>query len=387
MRTERAFRTFLANPEFILSEIRRRILRKTNLFLSNFSNKSFYLYKLWIPLTYRCNLRCRMCGQWGETGRTKDFSKDILSEELSLSELKKVIDDVSKFKPKIMFVGGEPFLYKDWYELAKYIKNKKLTSEATTNGILIEKFSKEIADVFDAVNISIDGTEDVNDKIRRVDGAYQKVMNGVKLLCEFKKRNNLRKPNINISFTISSENQDNLSDFVKSLENEKIDIELLLFQHLEFVDEVIASETKKVWHKEFNLRTDYWKGICRKEIKFDTNNLIKEIKNIKRRKSKNIKYIIFEPDFTEQEIFNYYENPSNLKRFKKICFAPYCEAFIYPEGNVWTCPGLIMGNIKEKSFLNIWNGENYIRLRSVLKRIKNFPVCFRCANHWHNISG
>jgi len=57
---------------------------------------------------------------------------------------------------------------------------------------------------------------------------------------------------------------------------------------------------------------------------------------------------------------------------------------VYPEGNVWTCLGLPLGNIKEQSFLQIWNGKEYKQLRNYLTNQGNFPICDYCANHWHN---
>src|SRR4030042_288482 len=50
-------------------------------------------------LTYRCNLRCKMCGQWGEGGFTKTMQKESMAEGLSFDEMKVLIDDLSSFKP------------------------------------------------------------------------------------------------------------------------------------------------------------------------------------------------------------------------------------------------------------------------------------------------
>lgn len=343
--------------------------------------KSFFLKTLWIPLTYRCNLSCKMCGQWGRTGRSKGLEKEILQEDLTLSLLKGLIDEVKKYSPKIILVGGEPFLYNNWYELARYVRENNLRCEITTNGILLSEVSEKAASVFDCLNISLDGDRETNDNIRGIKGGFDMVLEGIKKVLEVRKSS---KPFINICCTIGEENFSNLEKLVEEIENRKIKIDTLLFQHLEFIDEEILNKTSKMWREKFNQDADYWRGICRKTQKVNPEILSYQISKIKKIKAKNIKFIMFEPNFTEDELKNYYLSPQNVKRFQRVCLAPQGEAFVYPEGNVWTCPGLIMGNIKEDKFIDIWNNSKYILLRKTLREIKTFPVCTRCANHWHN---
>ena len=43
-------------------------------------------------MTYRCNLRCTMCWQWGEQGLFHDLTKDHEIQQLDLATLRSVID-------------------------------------------------------------------------------------------------------------------------------------------------------------------------------------------------------------------------------------------------------------------------------------------------------
>lgn len=388
-RIKRLSQIALTEPAYLGEQLRVRLLQRLNLGLSNLSGGySFTLRKLWLVLTYRCNLRCKMCGQWGEKGRSKEFLKETLEQELSLEELKKAIDDVSSFKPSIMLMGGEPLLYKDWYKLAKYIKEKKLRSEMTTNGMLLKENALGVVESIDNLNISLDGPPRINDEIRGVEGAFLRVIEGIKLVNETKERLNVGKPYVNICCTISSENYQYLKEMVNFLEKEGVSLDLLLFQHLEFVNRSTLEENKKVWEEEFGVRSDYWRAISGDSGKIKVDILLKEIAEVKREELANVSCLLFEPDFKEEESRSFYEDISlPLKRFKQKCFAPWLEAFIYPEGNVWTCPGLVMGNVGEESLKAIWNEEKFRHLRRVLNQRKFFPVCSRCANHWHNWSG
>lgn len=348
------------------------------------TDKAFTLKTLWIPLTYRCNLQCKMCGQWGDVGRSKNFEKELLQNELDLDILKSLIDDVKKYRPKVVLVGGEPFLYKNWYEIAEYIKKNNLRCEITTNGIKLQEVAEKCIGIFDAINISLDGGRKINDKIRGIEGGFDIVLEGIRKLNKVKKT---KKPWINICCTIQEANYKDIEEIIWEIEKEDIKIDTLLFQHLEFVDDKILSSTRKIWKEKFNTDTNYWQGICKKTQDIDPEVLVDKINKVKKIKTKNIDFIMWEPDFTDEEIKNYYLSPFNIKRFYNICLAPYSEAFVYPDGIVWTCPGLEMGNIKYNKFTDIWNGKKYIFLRKILKELKTFPVCFRCANHWHNFSG
>ena len=77
-------------------------------------------------LTHRCNLRCKMCGQWGESGVTKKMSGDSVSEELSFDQMKSLVDDLAGFHPNMTLFGGEPLLYSPCLDLIRYIKAKKM---------------------------------------------------------------------------------------------------------------------------------------------------------------------------------------------------------------------------------------------------------------------
>ena len=72
-------------------------------------------------LTYKCNLTCYMCGQWGDNGAFKEFNNNTLREQLSFDEIKKLIDHLSPYKPNITLFGGEPMMYKDWTDVGQVL--------------------------------------------------------------------------------------------------------------------------------------------------------------------------------------------------------------------------------------------------------------------------
>src|SRR4030043_408329 len=59
-----------------------------------------------LELTNRCNLRCRMCWFYGESG----VGDTHRGEELSTDDVFRVIDQASKFKSAMYLGGAEPLL-------------------------------------------------------------------------------------------------------------------------------------------------------------------------------------------------------------------------------------------------------------------------------------
>jgi len=158
---------------YISHRVRRFISIKTNKTLV----KPFSCH---ILITNNCNLRCKMCSFW-----------KIKSEnELSLSEIKKIIDYVHEWGvPTITIGGGEPLLRKDAVDIIRYSSSKGIITNLITNGTLInESLAKSLmeSNLF-RIGVSIDGSKpEIHDKIRGVPGTFSRAVNGIKLLNKYK---------------------------------------------------------------------------------------------------------------------------------------------------------------------------------------------------------
>ena len=115
----------------------------------------FFVYEI----TQRCNLNCIYCyNVWNET--------DYPEKEPGLDEIKflfnKLLDETNI--DQISISGGEPMLHKDIYEVAAFLKEKKIKTGITTSGILLDDASikKLIENGINYFEISLDSlTKDV----------------------------------------------------------------------------------------------------------------------------------------------------------------------------------------------------------------------------------
>jgi len=364
---KRFFYKSIKQPRYALKVFIRRL----------FGNIFYYTHKAFLPesitlfLTYRCNLSCKMCGQWGDYGITKR-EKLNPKEELDFNTYKNLINNISFFKPNITLFGGEPLLYPQCIDLIRYIKSKKMHCVLITNGFLLEDFAKKLVESnLDELNISIDGPRDLHDSIRGHYGLFDRITSGIELINKIKK-DKLKKPLINIQCTITKYNYERLEEMLDVAYNLKANS--ITFHHLIFLSEKNLKE-QKYFDKILDMDSKWWKGFMFSPD-IDIDLLYKKIKEIK---SKKYSFSLdFYPDFSYRELLDYY----SLNYDPKLkCLSPWMVSYIFPDGRVLPCLNYSysFGNIKDSNFLEIWNNKEAIYFRKILKKYKRFKACLRCT--------
>lgn len=177
--------------------LNKAFLKDNGEHISNF--ETMYLH-----VTKQCNLNCSYC--YYNAGEKEDF-------ELSSSEIKKMLNELSTLKPKrIVFTGGEPLLREDIFELANCIKSldKKIILGISTNGTLINEYiAYKLVNAFSEIRISIDGPQEVNDSLRGLE-SFNKAMKAFKFIIE-------AEGSPSAFITASTMNLSHLKDFMNNL--------------------------------------------------------------------------------------------------------------------------------------------------------------------------
>ena len=188
--------------------------------------------------------------------------------ELTTEEAKRFIDDLAEFNvPVLLFSGGEPLMRKDFFELAEYAAAKGIRPTLSTNGTLI---TREVAERIKKigvgyVGISLDGLQEVNDKFRGKEGAFQAAMEGIQNCVAVGQRVGLR-------FTINHHNiqeLDRIFDFI-----EEKGINRVCFYHLVYSGRGNAMMDEDVTPEQSRMAMD---TIIRRTRDFEERGLEKEI--------------------------------------------------------------------------------------------------------------
>ena len=121
-------------------------------------------------LTERCNSRCVTCDYWrhGRTDMTYDAVQRLLP---NLAQLKTQV---------VLLSGGEPLLNPEWECIAHLLRNSGVKVWLLSSGLSLAKYAERAAKVFDAITVSLDGTDrQTYQAIRGLD-ALEKVCEGIR---------------------------------------------------------------------------------------------------------------------------------------------------------------------------------------------------------------
>ena len=340
--------------------------------------KAFPLKKITLELTYKCNLNCIMCPLANWKLKNTSSGDEKLRANLSTDTIKLLVPDLKRMKTRsILITGGEPFLNKDIVPIIEFIKQNNFYCSILSNGAIMDEHLADalINNKVDLISISIDGPENIHNKIRGTETSFEKIKNTVRLLQDYKLQLNSNKPEIIFNCTVSQMNYKYLAKLIpiaQDLGVKKIDFMYLFFTNNEQEDSIADYlERSKLKPEDQNI-PDFLHLV-------DVDKFIVSINNLKRLAKESGIVINFSPPLKNKNEINerFFNNNSS---FCNKCFYPWYSARISPEGDVYPCSiNINMGNIKEKSIRKIWNNLKYTNFRKMLKQHKLFPTCMKCC--------
>ncbi len=243
-------------------------------------------------LTFVCNFECSHCGADIDNQRAKDDA----STKLILDTL----DEIKRLGGKrISLTGGEPLVRKGIKDILNKASQNKFYISVVSNGWHVDRHLDQLKKV-DLLILSLDGTEEIHDFIRRKKGSYKKVIESIKTA----KKNNIP---VLVNTTVMNTNADNLKDLSKILKELKVFWTIDLFNDVEIV---------KDWQQGSN-------------ISRPTNNLLNEVVTI----GKDNPYL--------SNSLNYLNTVEKRDISKKVdssvCFAGIGYCVISPDAKMYPC--------------------------------------------------
>ena len=330
-------------------------------------------------ITPLCNLRCVMCGQWGKTGVYHSIPvAEELKKLVTIEQYRKLVDELSGVNPILYVWGGEPFLYPDFMELARYMAEKCPAFCINTNGTYLEKNAGQIVkDQWGGIFVSLDGFEEVNDSIRGR-GSYQRVIQGIQAVNREKEHQKSSLPYIGIVTAISNMNYLTLEEFVDSLKD--LNLSWHIINLGTYVNHDLGIKHREFMKKHFQVDARWWEGIANGCNEGIDGKRFAEI--LERVQKKDYGYpIITQPVIKAKKMEVYYSSLETLVR--KQCNSPWSCVNIDYNGDVHFCcdyPDYVIGNIKKEGFFDIYNNDKAVHFRQTLKDAPEgiFPMCTRC---------
>lgn len=313
-------------------------------------------------LTNQCNLHCGMCWQ-------KERSKKLF---LDYQHFASVIDEISQIgTPAIYLWGGEPFLHPDIWRMIRKVKESGLFCIVNTNGVMIRKcISQLIESKLDMLIVSIDGNEEIHDKIRGRNGCFREVTEGIALL----RKQQARTPLITINTVITEDNYLYLNELVKLKEH--IQANFLEYQFLMFFTDKEKKSYQTAFHNQFAYVPHSVDSYPTHYGDIDIDKLWEYMQSVKDSHTRFFPYVLN----TYDSICNYFDNPKKMNN--KSCENIRNSMWIDADGNVYPCSNFTdfcVGNIQSESAVKIWNNPKFMAFRKAIDT-HLFSICNRCCD-------
>lgn len=337
----------------------------TMLSYNNRYGKALPPIRYFLELTYRCNLNCPYCYVGDERNK----------QELTFEEWKNVINQIP-FWGIITLVGGEPLLRTDFDKILKYSSKKVWRKvHVVSNGILLDdnkiKAFKDSKPVL--LSVSLDGFGVNHDKNRGKDGIFDKIVSNLENL-----KSQVPKQMIDIKTIVLENNLDDLPKLYKICEEMKFNFFSISFLR--------NNHWKQSSILQENFIPEYNKNYPIKPY-FDMEHFKEIYKELDSMSKKNSVKIRFAPKFEYlknpiegiEDFFKTSENKS-VNEIYQPCFYPYSDIMINPEGFVYPCLSIKIGNVKEKCIKELYNDPKYCCFRKNLKASGGvFGACQLCC--------
>lgn len=362
-----------------------------------------------LRVTNLCNLRCKMCGQWGDTGVFREDAEALatdgeqerariresigLRRQLALPDYVKLLDELKPAQPVISLFGGEPFLYPEILPLMRAVKQRGLTLTVITNGWLLERHARELVEVgIDAIAVSVDGPQQLHDGIRGLESSFERLAAGVTAVARQRSELGRPFPVLMAILPITELNIEAIGPAVASLGQLPFDVVNLGLRW--FVPGEAGARYEDVMRQAFGVSGDSWKGFefawpggkdaARSRQMLD---LVKLLKGLKRRNVadylKGKPWLSFVPDIAAEQVPAYFTDfQENFGH--ELCPVAWYFAQVEPDGGVCFCgdfPDYVIGNVREQPFREIWTGPRAQAFRRQLAK-EPLPICARCCGSY-----
>jgi radical SAM protein with 4Fe4S-binding SPASM domain len=359
---------------------------------------------LQLRVTNLCNLRCRMCGQWGDTGVFRDHKGDGatdgegerarireligLRRQLALDDYVRLLDEVAPHQPIVSLFGGEPFLYPDIIALVRAIKARGLVATVITNGWHLERHARDLVEAgMDSIAVSIDGPPEVHDRIRGRESSFARAAAGIRAVAHWRAQLGRGLP---VQMAILPVTELNAGDVTAALEAlRELPLELVNVGLRWFVPPRAGAEYERVMGETFGVGGASWRGFeftpQGGEAASRTMQALVSVLGAARRRRlfdvhRGKPWVSFVPAVAPGDVPAYFREPTRTFGHD-LCPVAWYFAQVEPDGDVCFCgdfPDYVIGNVKSDSFTSVWKGEKARRFREKLAR-EPLPICARCC--------
>jgi len=311
---------------------------------------------LYLEATAVCNLDCPMCPI---TMHFPEYQYETKWFQIEL--LPKLAELLPLARRCFLSGGGEPFLHPRFFEIVAAVKSAGAEAIFNSNGTLLDEARalRLIELQADCVSFSVDGSSAETYQAIRRGADFEQVCANIARLSRLKQKRGSERPFLNLQFTLQDRNLNDLGGLVE------------LARRLG-IHHVVVEPLTPVFNFNSEYRAYYQAHAVPPAAAAPR---LRQIQPEAERAG-----ILLTSHYLDQE----------QPRTARPCVEPWLTFGVRVNGEVFACCGapLLMGNLAEQSWQEIWNGEAYRNLRRGLARGEAPESCRLCwtegrCNHFN----
>jgi MoaA/NifB/PqqE/SkfB family radical SAM enzyme len=299
-----------------------------------------------IRITENCNSKCLTCNAW----------KHNSTGELTPAEFGNIFDQLRTLGvSRVAISGGEALLRPDAIDIIKKAKSADFKDiMIKTNGLLLEKRSKELIDCgITHLCVSVDGMQEVDNFVRGIPFHFEKAIAGIRAINKLKEEKN---PNLDIVImtTLLGLNDRDIPRLID-----------------------LCNELNVSWNMNLlNSNMDLFRDIDVKKIRFSSQEMMGSFFECLKEKQQKypsvVNFCSYELDYAKDFLRGKQKDPPCLNGYQGVSIGAHGEVF----SNCFALPPV--GNLRKNSLSEIIASDRYRnRLTQMYRR-----HCPGCTCYW-----
>ncbi|MFC6080080.1 radical SAM/SPASM domain-containing protein [Sphaerisporangium aureirubrum] len=346
--------------------------------------------ELSLQLTYACNLRCTHCYQWNEQGFFREFGIEKVRNELDLAILERLLRETAELKPKTFLWGGEPLMYRRLPELTELLERYPRKVNICTNGLLIKRNLPHLLRLGDNLNltVSLDGLGADHEALRGP-RSFDRTVDNIRAVLDLR-RSGEYKGELTVNCMVSNETVGKLYEFMEWAED--LGVHSVYFQLPWFISPEVAAQMDEVYARDFAWLgtppapgTATWHSYTYHIAPENVPVLHESMRRLAERVWRV--WIRYQPEVTLGDVTDFVIGRTSPVAQRSKCLAVSNRLEVHADGKVSSCkffPEFVVGEMGEGSVADVWHGETFRRVRSVLRSTGLMPVCSKCFLLYEN---
>jgi len=323
---------------------------------------------VFFEVTNRCNLACTTC--------VRTYTAYEQPRELTLEELESIASQFPAMERAVLHGLGEPLLNSDLPAMIRHLKDRGVTVLFNSNGTLLDtEWQQALArSGLDELRISLDTPDPESYARIRGKPLLHRVIDNVRGLIRTKERLGIETPRLSFWVVGTRDNLQQLPDLIRLASS--TGVAEVYVQRMTF-----AVQTEERYGKALPQQALFGR-LTELEA-----SIIDECQKLSRALG-----VGFQASGATDPAHSLCAARGKDHRPWSACVRPWTTAYITVDGNALPCciahwadtkyAGMILGNIWQKDFSDIWNDSPYQVWREALLSDTPNEACSGCGVHW-----